>query len=89
VAEVSIYIGQNYRGLGLGRALMAALIPESEKNGIWTLQASIFPENRASIDLHKIFGFHELGRRERIAKLDGRWRDTVVLERRSSVVGVD
>ncbi len=88
VAEVSVYIGQRYRGEGLGRALMMALIAASEKNGLWTLQASIFPENRASIDLHKRCGFRELGRRERIGKMDGRWRDTVLLERRSSIVGI-
>jgi L-amino acid N-acyltransferase YncA len=89
VAEVSIYIGQEYRGMGLGRALLLALIAESEKNGLWTLQAGIFPENRASIDLHKSCGFREVGCRERIGKMDGRWRDTVLLERRSVVVGVD
>jgi L-amino acid N-acyltransferase YncA len=89
VAEVSIYIGQRYRGIGLGRALLMALITESEKNGLWTLQAGIFPENQASIDLHKRCGFREVGRRERIGKMDGRWRDTVLLERRSSVVGID
>jgi L-amino acid N-acyltransferase YncA len=89
VAEVSIYIGQRYRGMGLGRALLMALITESEKNGLWTLQAGIFPENRASIDLHKRCGFREVGRRERIGKMDGRWRDTVLLERRSSIVGID
>jgi L-amino acid N-acyltransferase YncA len=89
VAEVSIYIGQRYRGMGLGRALLMALITESEKNGLWTLQAGIFPENQASIDLHKRCGFREVGRRERIGKMDGRWRDTVLLERRSSIVGID
>jgi L-amino acid N-acyltransferase YncA len=89
VAEVSIYIGQRYRGMGLGRALLMALIAESEKNGLWTLQAGIFPENRASIDLHQRCGFREVGLRERIGKMDGRWRDTVLLERRSSVVGID
>jgi L-amino acid N-acyltransferase YncA len=89
VAEVSIYIGQRYRGIGLGRALLMALITESEKNGLWTLQAGIFPENRASIDLHKSCGFREVGRRERIGKMDGRWRDTVLLERRSGIVGID
>jgi L-amino acid N-acyltransferase YncA len=89
VAEVSIYIGQDYRGMGLGRALLMALITESEKNGLWTLQAGIFPENRASIDLHESCGFREVGRRERIGKMDGRWRDTVLLERRSSIVGID
>jgi L-amino acid N-acyltransferase YncA len=89
VAEVSIYIGQRYRGAGAGRALLMALITESERNGLWTLQAAIFPENRASIDLHRSCGFREVGRRERIGKMNGRWRDTVLLERRSSIVGID
>jgi phosphinothricin acetyltransferase len=87
VAEVSIYIGVAHRGQRLGHALMTALIAESEANGIWTLQASIFPENIASIQLHLRHGFRELGRRERIAQLHGVWRDTVILERRSTVVG--
>jgi L-amino acid N-acyltransferase YncA len=87
VAEVSVYIGQRYRGMGLGRALLTTLIAESEKNGLWTLQAGVFPENKASIDLHKRCGFREVGRRERIGKMDGRWRDTVLLERRSTIVG--
>jgi L-amino acid N-acyltransferase YncA len=89
VAEISIYLGEQYRGMGLGRSLLTALIAESEKNGLWTLQAGVFPENKASIDLHKRCGFREVGRRERIGKMDGRWRDTVLLERRSSVVGTD
>ena len=88
VAEVSIYISTNYRGQRIGHALMSALIAESERNGIWTLQASIFPENVASIQLHLRHGFRELGRRERIAQLHGVWRDTVILERRSHIVGV-
>jgi phosphinothricin acetyltransferase len=67
---------------------MAALIDESEQCGIWTLQASIFPENVASIQLHLRHGFRQLGRRERIAQLHGLWRDTVILERRSQIVGV-
>jgi len=68
-------------------ALMAALIEAAEANGIWTLQASIFPENVVSIRLHVAFGFREVGRRERIAQLRGKWRDTVILERRSQRVG--
>jgi L-amino acid N-acyltransferase YncA len=83
VAEVSVYVGEQWRGQGVGRALLEALIDESEKNGIWTLQASIFPENEGSIALHKSCGFREIGRRERIGKLNGIWRDTVLLERRS------
>jgi phosphinothricin acetyltransferase len=77
------------RGQGIGRALLAALIQAAESNGIWTLQASIFPENKASIELHKALGFREVGRRERIAKRDGVWRDTLLLERRSAIVGTD
>lgn len=89
VAEVSVYVGQQFRGAGLGMALLEALITESERNGVWTLQASIFAENAASISLHARCGFRVVGRRERIARREGRWRDTMLLERRSRVVGVD
>ena len=88
VAEVSVYVADECRGQGLGRVLLEALIEESESNGVWTLQASIFPENAASIRLHRQCGFREVGRRERIAKLRGIWRDTVLLERRSTAVGL-
>ena len=88
VAEVSVYVGAGFRGLGLGRALLSTLVRESEGEGIWTLQASIFPENVASVALHKACGFREVGRRERVGKLQGRWRDTILLERRSRAVGV-
>jgi phosphinothricin acetyltransferase len=87
VAEVSVYVSSEMRGQGLGRTLLEALVRESELNGIWTLQASIFPENRPSIRLHQRCGFREVGRRERIAQLGGIWRDTVLLERRSTIVG--
>lgn len=87
VAESTVYVTEKQRGKGIGRALLEALIAESEKNGIWTVQASIFPENTASVELHLRCGFREVGRRERIAKLNGVWRDTVILERRSSMVG--
>lgn len=87
VAEVSVYVAEKSRGHGFGRVLLEALIQEAEKNGIWTMQASIFPENEASIELHRHCGFREVGRRERISKLNGIWRDTVLLERRSSLVG--
>jgi L-amino acid N-acyltransferase YncA len=88
VAEVSIYIAEEARGQGLGRQLLAALVEASEQNGIWTLQAGIFPENAASIQLHQRAGFRIVGRRERIGCMDGRWRDTVLMERRSVVVGI-
>lgn len=87
VAEVSIYVAGVAQGQGIGKALMAALIEASEANGIWTLQASIFPENVVSIRLHSAYGFREVGRREKIAQLEGRWRDTVILERRSQKIG--
>ena len=83
VAEVTVYVSETARGKGIGRALLEALIDESVKNGIWTLQASIFPENIASIQIHLRCGFREVGRRERIATLNGVWRDTLLFERRS------
>jgi phosphinothricin acetyltransferase len=83
VAEVTVYVSESARGQGIGRALLEALIAEAEKNGIWTLQASIFPENVASVQLHLRCGFREVGRRERIAMLNGVWRDTLLFERRS------
>ena len=82
VVEVTVYVAESARGKGIGRALLEALIAESEKNGIWTLQASIFPENTASIELHLKCGFREVGRRDRIAMLNGVWRDTLLFERR-------
>jgi phosphinothricin acetyltransferase len=82
VAEVTVYVTESARGKGFGRALLEALIAESEKNGLWTLQASIFPENTASVELHLRCGFREVGRRERIAMLNGVWRDTILFELR-------
>jgi L-amino acid N-acyltransferase YncA len=88
VAEVSVYIAPSERGRGTGHRLLAALIIVSEDNGIWTLQASIFPENEASLRLHAAHGFRQVGRRERIAQREGRWRDTILVERRSSAAGL-
>ncbi len=87
VAEVSVYVAARARGRGVGRLLLAALMAESERNGIWTLQCSIFPENRASIELHRKAGFRVVGTRERIGCMEGRWRDTVLMERRSATMG--
>ncbi len=89
VAEVSVYVGQNYKDKGIGKTLLEQLIKESEKNGIWTLQAGIFPENIASLNLHTKMGFREVGIRERIGKMHGKWRDIVLIERRSRVTGND
>ena len=86
VAEVSVYVAAAARGRGVGRALLQALVAESEKTGLWTLQASIFPENTASVRLHEAVGFRLVGRRERIGQRGGVWRDTLLLERRSAVV---
>jgi L-amino acid N-acyltransferase YncA len=88
VAEISIYIAEAHRGRGLGHRLLTALVAESEARGIWTLQSGIFPENRASIALHERLGFRQVGVRERIGQRSGRWRNTVLLERRSKVVGL-
>lgn len=88
VAEVSVYVAAHNRERGVGRALLERLIEESEQGGIWTLQAAVFPENAGTIALHQHCGFREVGRRERISKLNGLWRDTILLERRSSTVGV-
>ena len=89
VAEVSVYVGAQHRGEGVGRALLEALIEDSEQNGIWMLQAGIFALNDVSVRLHAQCGFRLVGRRERIARLNGRWLDTILMERRSTVVGVD
>lgn len=83
VCEVSVYIHKDYRGLEIGSKLLSYLIEYSEGNNIWTLQAGIFPENTASLKIHSNLGFREVGRRERIGKMDDIWRDTVLLERRS------
>ena len=88
VAEVSIYVDSEFRGLGIGDKLLKQLILESEQNGLWTLQAGIFPENSASLRLHLKNGFRTLGIREKIGKMDSVWRDVVLLERRSQMIGI-
>lgn len=88
VAEVSIYIGTDFRGQGVGRLLLTELVRQSEEIGLWTLQAGIFPENRASVTLHLACGFREVGYREKLGKhQNGIWRDVLLLERRSQTVG--
>ena len=87
VAEVSVYVASSHFGKGVGHDLMAALVETSEDNGIWSLYSSIFPENIATLRLHLRHGFREVGVRERIAQQDGRWRNTMILERRSKRVG--
>jgi L-amino acid N-acyltransferase YncA len=84
VAEISLYVAGDYRGQGVGNALLEAFIVASERTGIWTLQTSVFPENTASLALLKRRGFREVGVRERIGQLNGIWRDTVLMERRSA-----
>ncbi len=88
VAEFGIYIAERARGRGIGAALLKALIEVSERGGIWTLQAGIFPENTVSLELCRRFGFRVVGTRERIGCMAGRWRDVVLLERRSKAAGV-
>ena len=83
VSEVSVYVAESQKGKGIGSRLLQRLISESETEGIWTLQAGIFPENAASIELHKKFGFREVGRREKIGRLNRIWRDVVLMERRT------
>ena len=83
VAEVSVYVAETARGCGVGKMLLQTLVAAAEDAGIWTLQGSIFPENSASLALHQACGFRIVGCRERIAQLNGIWRDTVLLERRS------
>lgn len=89
VAEVSLYIDPAFRGRGVGTRLFRRLVEASEREGFWTLQAGIFPENEASLRLHQKVGFRVVGRRERLGKLDGVWRDVLLLERRSPRVGQD
>ena len=87
VAEASVYVAAAAAGRGVGRALLDRLVAGAEAAGIWTVQAGVFPENRASLALHRRCGFRTVGVRERLGRLDGRWRDVVLLERRSPLVG--
>ena len=89
VAEVSIYVGHEFRGQGVGRLLLTELVRQSEESDLWTLQAGIFPENRASVALHIACGFREVGYREKLGKhQNGIWRDVLLLERRSQTMGL-
>jgi len=88
VMEVSVYVAAAARSHGLGRKLLQALIDRSERHNIWTLQAGIFPENLASLAIHKACGFREVGVRRKLGQLRGVWRDVLFLERRSPVVGI-
>jgi phosphinothricin acetyltransferase len=82
---VSVYVAERARGRGIGRALLDALVESTERDGVWTLQAGVFPENVASLALHRRSAFRVVGIRERLGKLDGSWRDVVLLERRSEL----
>ncbi|PQB05262.1 GNAT family N-acetyltransferase [Aureitalea marina] len=88
VAEVTIYIAEEARGQGVGKALLSHLIKSSEQEGFWTLQAGIFPKNQASLALHKQCGFRVIGIRERPAQRNGKWYDNVLMERRSKQTGI-
>ena len=87
VAEVSVYVAASAQRRGIGRMLLEALVAASEAAGLWTLQAVVFPQNAASLELHRTAGFRVVGRRERISRLGGAWQDTMLLERRSPAVG--
>lgn len=89
VAEVSVYVADKHKGKGIGKLLLQNLITESERNGIWTLQAGIFTDNVASVKLHKKVGFRVIGHREKIGKLNDIWKNNYILERRSKIVGID
>lgn len=89
VVEHSVYVDPDRQRLGVARALLSRLIASTEAAGIWTIQSGIFPENTASLALHAQFGFRTLGVRERVGQGNGRWRDVILIERRSTVVGTD
>jgi L-amino acid N-acyltransferase YncA len=86
VVEHSVYVDPGARGLGVGRALLAALVTSTEAAGIWTIQSGVFPENAASLALHRAAGFRVIGRRERVGRLRGVWRDVILVERRSPAI---
>ncbi|MFC6267501.1 GNAT family N-acetyltransferase [Frigoriflavimonas asaccharolytica] len=88
VAELSIYVDNDNHGKGLGTILLEKIILDSEENGFWTLQSGIFPENTGSIHLHEKLGFRIIGNREKIGKSNGKWRDIILMERRSTTVGI-
>lgn len=89
VVEEQVYVAADARGRGVGRALLEAMVRDSETAGLWTLQAGIFPENAASLALHEACGFRVVGERERIGRHHGVWRDVVLMERRSKLAGTD
>ncbi|MEM9077586.1 MAG: N-acetyltransferase family protein [Bacteroidota bacterium] len=89
VGEVSIYIEAESRGKGVGEALLNELVSKSEEAGFWTIQSGIFPENRGSIALHEKVGFRFIGKRERVAKIHGVWKDNLLFEKRSNTIGID
>ncbi|RIV46502.1 GNAT family N-acetyltransferase [Flagellimonas pelagia] len=89
VGEVSVYIAAQSRGKGVGKMLMQRLITESEQAGYWTLQSGIFPENKASVQLHEQVGFRYIGKRERVGKLHDEWKDNLLFEKRSNVIGTN
>ena len=88
VGEVSVYVADDAKGKGIGKKLLNALIEASEQTNFWTLQAGIFPENIASVKIHEDCGFRIVGRREKIGEMNGQWRDTLLLERRSKKIGL-
>ena len=89
VGEVSVYVTQTKRGNKIGEKLLKKLIKESEKSGLWTLQSGVFPENKASIKLHQKLGFRTIGYKEKIGQLDGLWKDNILLEKRSKLIGIN
>ncbi len=89
VAEVSLYVDTGCTGKGIGTKLLKSMIEESEQEGFWTLQSGIFPENIASLNIHKKLGFRIIGIKEKIGKMNGMWRDNTLLERRSKIVGIN